>query len=328
MEKFSSIDRVVGKISEKEKEQILRYSGESFSDQVFDHLKRVERKKTSNELQIIDMVNNLTNEIRQKYGVENFDVPPDNIHIVSDEKWSDKKGTAYFNSGMQGVVMRENFSNMGFTNKVIHEMLHFKSYSALQVTKKENPELVDYRLGLTANTRDGEKIYFMSLNEAVTEEMTKRTVLKILDNKLFIDEANQTKEVIAKYPKAVRESGEPLFDEDTIYAEAEGRKLWKESIGRLFGKPVDSRIKIHTEAFTYKQERKILYTLVDKIFKKNVCKFQDKEEVFEVFFKGMITGNILPLGRIVDETFGSGTLRQIGELDYDIEAQKKFVESL
>ncbi|MBP9716112.1 MAG: hypothetical protein KBD48_02910 [Candidatus Pacebacteria bacterium] len=326
MEKFSSIDRVVGKISEKEKEQILGHSGESFNDQVFNHLKRVERKKTSNELQIIDMVNNLTNEIRQKYGVKNFDVPPDNIHVVSDEKWSDKKGTAYFNSGMQGVVMRENFSNLAFTAKVFHEMLHFKSYSALQVTNKENPELIEYRIGLTVQTRDGEKIYFTNLNEAVTEEMTKRTVLKILDNKLFIDESNQTKEIISKHPQAIIEPGKPLFDEDTFYAEINNDKLWRESVGRLLGKTYGT--KINTERFTYKQERKFLHTLVDKIFQKNFDKFQDKEEVFDMFFKGMITGNILPIGRLVDETFGAGTFRKIGELDGDISSQDKLVNML
>ncbi|MFA7192196.1 MAG: hypothetical protein WC089_02780 [Candidatus Paceibacterota bacterium] len=326
MEKFSSIDRVVGKISEKEQEQILRHSGESFNDQAFDHLKRVERKKTSNELQIIDMVNNLTNEIRQKYGLENFDVPPDNIHVVSDEKWSDEKNTAYFNSGMQGVVMRENFSNLAFTAKVFHEMLHFKSYNALQITNVEKPELSEYRLGLTVQTRDGDKIYFTNLNEAVTEEITKRTVLKILDNKLFIDEVNQTKEIISKHPQAIIEPGKPLFNEDTFYAETQNRKSLREAVGRLVGKKYNTII--NTERFTYKQERKILHTLVDKIYQKNTEKFKDKEEVLEVFFKGMITGNILPLGRLVDETFGADTFRKIGELDGDISSQDKLVNTL
>ena len=68
--------------------------------------------------------------------------------------------------------------------------------------------------------------------------------------------------------------------------------------------------------------------MIDKILEKNPDKFQDKEEVFEVFAKGMITGNILPVGRLVERTFGKGTLRKIGELDQDLRAQEEFVNSL
>ncbi len=42
----------------------------------------------------------------------------------------------------------------------------------------------------------------------------------------------------------------------------------------------------------------------------------------------MLTGNILPVGRLVDGTFGRGTLRRIGELDHDTQALEEFVESL
>ena len=82
------------------------------------------------------------------------------------------------------------------------------------------------------------------------------------------------------------------------------------------------------QCLTYKSERRILNTLIDKILEKNPDKFQDKEEVFEVFAKGMITGNILPVGRLVERTFGKGTLRKIGELDQDLRAQEEFVNSL
>nr|MBP6931736.1 hypothetical protein [Candidatus Paceibacterota bacterium] len=132
--------------------------------------------------------------------------------------------------------------------------------------------------------------------------------------------------IISKHPQAIIEPGKPLFDEDTFYAEINNDKLWRESVGRLLGKTYGT--KINTERFTYKQERKFLHTLVDKIFQKNFDKFQDKEEVFDMFFKGMITGNILPIGRLVDETFGAGTFRKIGELDGDISSQDKLVNML
>lgn len=328
MEKLSSFERIVGNISEVEKEQILRNKGERFDDQIFEELQSKEREKTPQELQILSLVNRATNEIRQRYGLENFDIPSENIHVITEEAWPREKSTAFFKPMLQTIAMREKLSNIAFLKTSFHEMIHFKSYGALQMITGENPELDDYRLGLTIYSRDGKEMYFRNLNEAVTEGMTKRFVRQVLDNALFADETRQTEDVIRKYPRAVTESGEPLFDGDTFYAEIQGSKSWRESADRLFSKLFGSRVKISTEGFTYKQERKVLNMLIDKILERNPEKFQDKEEVFEVFAKGMMTGNILPVGRLIERTFGNGTLRRIGELDQDVEAQEGFVGAL
>jgi len=327
MEKFSSFERVVGNIPEAEKEQILRDKGERFDDQVFEDLRGKEREKTQEELQIISLANEATNEVRQRYGLENFDIPPENIHVIAEEAWPREKGVAFYNSILQGIVAREQPARIVFMKKIFHEMLHFKSYNALQIETGENPELDEYRVGLTVHTRDGKSMYFVNLNEAVTEEMTKRFATKLFDNSLFAGETKQTKDVITRYPRAVTGSGEPLFDEDTFYAEVEGKKSWGEAVGRLFGAQEKPK-KITTEGFTYQLERKILNTLIDKIFERNPEKFQDREEIFEIFAKGMMTGNILPVGRLIERTFGNGTLRRIGELDQDMQAQEEFVNSL
>jgi len=327
MEKSSSFERVVGNISESEKEQILRDKGERFDDQVFEDLKDKEREKTSEELKIISLVNVATNEIRQKYGLESFDISPDNIHVVTEETWPREKSVAFYNSMLQGVALREQPAKIVFMKKVFHEMLHFKSYNALQVTSGENPELNKYRAGLTIHTRDGKRMYFMNLNEAIIEEMTKEFATKLFDDSLFTKEVKQTKDIIARYPRAVTSSGEPLFDEDTFYAEIDSKKSWGEAVGRLFGMKEKSK-KIITESFTYQSERRTLDTLIDRVFEKNPNKFQDRKEVFEVFAKGMMTGDILPMGRLIERTFGNGTLRRIGELDQDIQAQEEFVNSL
>ena len=81
MEKFSSSERVVGQISQEEKEEVLQGERKRFEDQSFDESwERVEKEKTAEELEIIGLVNEATNEIRQKYGLEKFDIPPENIH--------------------------------------------------------------------------------------------------------------------------------------------------------------------------------------------------------------------------------------------------------
>lgn len=324
MEKLSSFERVVGKISESAKEQILRDKGERFNDQAFENLKGKEREKTPGELEIISLANQATNDIRHRYGLEDFDIPSKNIHVVVEEAWPQEKTTAMYNSMLQGIAMRERPSKIAFALTSFHEMIHFKSYNALQITTGENHKLEPYRLGLVVRTRDGASVYFANLTEAVTEEMTKRFATHLVNDLRFAEEMKQTKDIMARHPRAVARSGELLFDDDTYYAEIDSKKSWKEAVGRLFGGPG----KIHTSRFAYEEERKTLNTLIDKLFERNSEQFQDREEVFEVFAKGMMTGNILPIGRLIDSTFGKGTLRDIGELDQDAHAQMRFVESL
>jgi hypothetical protein len=67
--------------------------------------------------------------------------------------------------------------------------------------------------------------------------------------------------------------------------------------------------------------------LIQKLFRRN-SQFKDASEIYDLFRRGMMTGDILPLGRLIDRTFGKGTLRRIGELDSDIDAQEKFIKSL
>lgn len=337
MEKFSSIERVVGNVSDDTKEQIMSDSEERFKDQFFEELVGCEREKTPEELQIIALANEATNQIREKYGLGDFDIPSANIHVLTREGWSKvrkgRRGDACYVAMLQAIAVKDQPSRIAFMDKVFHEMIHLKSYNALQVKKGENPEIDAYRTGLTVNVRDGSKMYFSNINEALTEEITKRVVTGLLDHPLFLQEAKQTKNIIDRsLQSAVDGSDEQLFNEDTFYAdyiEVEAKEAGSRNkvASRLFGAPERSK-KVFTQRFTYQNERKILGILIDKILEKNLDKFQDREEVFEVFAKSMMTGNLLSVGRLVDGTFGSGTLRQIGELDQNIKAQEEFVEQL
>jgi len=327
MEKISSFERVVGNIPETEKEEILRDKGEIFDDQIFEELKGKEREKTPEEVQIIALANQATNEIRKRYGLENFDIPPENMHIIAEEIWQKEKSDAFFNSTVQGIAIREQPAKIVFMKKIFHEMLHFKSYNALQITTGESPELDEYRVGLTVHMRDGKKTYFVNLNEAVTEEMTKIFATKIFNDPLFTEDLNRTEDIMTRYPRATADSDKSLFDSDTFYAEVEGKKTRNGSSDRLFGAQEKPK-KIFIISFAYQQERRILNKLIDKLFEKNPKKFQNREEIFEVFAKGMMTGNILPVGRLIEKTFGHGTLRRIGETDHNIRLQEEFVDSL
>lgn len=321
--KKSSFERVIGAIPDAEKEKILKYKEERFDDQLFEELEGKEREKTPEELQIIDLANKMTNEIRKTYGLEDFDIPAKNIHIIKEGKWwrQDNVGATY-KSDLQGVAMHEEPVRLAFAERVFHEMVHFKSYNALQITKSEKSEVDEYRVGLTVSTRDGKKMFFSNLNEAVTEEMVKRYVLKnvqaLSENPLFSREIKQSREIISEYSNAKTSSGESLFNLDTYYAEIKG-------IRKLSGGGEVTNIS--TKGFTYREERRVLSMLINKLFEHNRERFKNTDEVFEMFAKGMMTGNILPIGKLIDGTFGAGTFRKIGESE-NPEVFKKAVGSL
>jgi DNA-binding transcriptional ArsR family regulator len=317
MKKESSIDRIIGYKSQAEREKVFQDMSEVFDIQVFDNLKNKERNKTSEELQIISFVNEITNKLREDQGLKKFDIPAQNIHVISEKKWPKRLiGGAVFSLEVQMVALREELSKIVFTKKVLHEMIHFKSYHALQSTAETNLLAKEYRMGLTITTRDGRLMFFRNLNEAVTEELTKRLLFQNSDNSLLKDEIEQTKYIIEKYDDATCRDGSALFDEDTIYATIQGGMLKKFST------------KITTERFSYETERQILNTIIDKIFEKNKVSFQNREEIFEIFVNSMMTGNIISIGKLIDNTFGKGVFRNIGELGDNIQKQKKFITSL
>lgn len=338
MEKFSSFERVVGNIPQENKEKMIKKMEGEFQNQEFEGLEGKELKKTPEQVQIISLANEFTNEIRIKYGLDYFDIPEKNIHIIKNKDWEDWKENDQSRKGLlavyvpekQTIGIGEDPNNIIFLSKVFHELLHFKSYGALQRTMGENSKFTNYRTGFTVKERNGEKIYFESLNEAITEELTKRFTNKLYFNPLFSKELNQTRKAISKYPNAVNNQGELLLrNSDIFYAEIEEKTLG-EVINDFFKKVLskETMSKIKTEKFSYARERRNLNVLIDKLFERNRERFKNREEVFELFVEGMVTGNILPVGKLIEKTFGNGTFRKIGEMDDDVDKQAEFIDSL
>lgn len=313
--KKTSYERVVG-VSKKEEKVILKKKEDVFKYQSFERSSG-EKEKSPEELEIIGLANELSNEIRQRYGLENFDIPAKNIHIVKkDQKkiWQAEIVAGFHRPSAQAIVVPEKSSHLVFGKTVFHELLHFKSYAALQKTKELEPEVMGYRSGLSVISRDGNEVYFSRLNEAVTEEIVKRNMEKISSKSIFKKEIDQSDNIVASYPNLKNKNNEPIFNSDFFYADT-----YKKEGGK-------NMLRFHN--FVYKRERKILNILIDKLLEKNKEKFHDKDEIFDLFAKGMMTGNILPIGRLIEDSFGEGTFRKIGELDSDIESLEKLIESL
>ncbi len=81
-------------------------------------------------------------------------------------------------------------------------------------------------------------------------------------------------------------------------------------VGRYFntkGKCIEEKM-----MFPYPVQRKALVALITKIAEKREMKAYD---VFKVFCSAMCSGNIIPLGRLIDNTFGVGTFRALASVD-------------
>lgn len=318
MKEHSSIERIFGKnLTEENKSEIQKSYENTFRNQNFEDLKDIEVEKTPEQVEIISLANKVTNEIRNQYRLSDFNIPLENIHIIKADKWQ-SKGEAFFVANNQAIAAKETSIRTQFAKRVIHEMIHFKSYGAAHVREKDRV-LDDYRCGLTVHAREDGELYLGNLNEAVTEELTKRALLKEIGNDLFQKEVEETERIKKQYPNSTDTEGGPLFTEDTYEAHIVGTK--------------GENVIIGTENFTYSEERDLLRTLIEKIYAHNAelaekRTFKDKEDIFQMFTKAAMTGNILLLGRVIESMFGKGTLRKIGELDSDLEKQKEFVKSL
>ena len=318
MKEGSSIENVFGKnLTEENKQEIQKSYENIFRNQSFEELKSIEKGKTPEQLEMVSLANKATNEIQRHYGPPDFDVPEKNIHVIKADKWR-SKGGALFVANNQAIAIKETDVRLQFAKHIIHEMIHFKSYGAAHVREKDRV-LDDYRCGLTVYAREDGTRYLGNLNEAVTEELAKRVMLKELENPIFQKEVKETERIKQKYPNPIDEEGNPFFTEDTYEAHIAGAK----------GK----NIMIETENFTYQKERNILWTLIDKIHISDSRlgenrKFKDREEIFQMFARAAMTGNLLPLGRTVEKMFGKGTLQKIGKLDSDLKKQKVFIEDL
>jgi len=324
MEKFSLFEKLVGKdISDEQKEGVLRHGENTFNDQNFKGLEN-EREKTAEELEMINIANQETNKIRQKYGLTEFDVPAKNIHITDEQDWTRDYPLASYAPIFQAISivdMKETPEKIWLMRKIFHEMLHFKSYNAFQLVdshEDNTSELKPYRCGLVIHTRDGEDMLLNNINEAVIEEITKRFIKGLSNNPIFSEEIKQTKEVVEKNTNLVTADNKKLNDNDIISA-----RIVDDS-------EIDGRTtKISILSFTYKTQRENLNTIITKLFNRNFGDFENKEQIFDIFEKAVMTGNILPVGRLIDNTFGKGTLRKIGELDNcSDEEQKTFIDSL
>ena len=302
MEKSSSLDKVVGKVSEEEKKKIFDTFKTRFETTDIPKLKELEREKTPEERQMLREINEATNAIRRKFGLEDFDIPEENIHVIPKENWATEGETAVSLPELQTILLRERERGIHFAESAFHEAIHFKSYNAVQKLT-DCDKVVSYRHGLRIWPRSQEKrnslpsgdplSYFADLNEAVTEELTRQYIMIQKENPLYKKDFDETKEI-----------------KDEALKKGEYKLLLDQEIFSLFKDPGDETIRY--AKFAYPAERFSLFQIRNDLFQKNRDLFKSSEEVLDVFARAMFTGNMMELAHLMEKTFGKGTMRAVG----------------
>lgn len=267
-----------------------------------------EVEKTPEEMEIIELMNRVSNEILEQYGIPPFDIPLDNIHVFDLPLQTDEQdigGIALENH--QKILVRRSNQKLEFADWILHEILHFKSHSALKVrTGSDGQEVLDYgyRSGLSARQKDTKVLFFDMIDEALTEELTKHAIEKLKNdpNSIFFEEAITTRRIQEEKKDTPGSAGELFGGSDVLFA----HYLNPEDEAHHKGFTVRGR------SYAYPKERRILYRLVSGIVERNPHRFSDKQTVLDMFIQAKLDGKYLQLARLLESTFGKGTIRALG----------------
>lgn len=313
MENFEFIFQNQG----KHKEVIKSLAQNNPDSSPAEHLKVMffEREKDETEKKIIDLVNEETNKIRKEFSLPELNIPYENIYLIKhDAPWPAKFIEGFYSSMDQFLAIREKkvsgreYPKIVFAKNLIHEMIHFKTFNSVKGTD-DFLDVKPYKEGLKTFLIREEQSFFEDLNEAVVEKLTIEILEKVKKSPLFQEDVEQTemlKNFYQEHAPSVVDGSEYYLE---LFSDHDKNILWKES-------------------FTRKEERELLDTLLEKIWEKNKSAFPDKENVFQYFKKAAFTGNLIPLFRLIDETFGPKTSRTLAQKSGQPDKIKEFVFSL
>lgn len=151
-----------------------------------------EIEKTPKDMEIIGFAEGAVKEYLQQYGrKKDLEIPTKNIHLYEDggvEKLTKGKLMEGAHSALSNAIaIDRKKSDVDFALRIFHELVHAKSYKALQITKERKPEA--YRTGFSITSRDGEIIYFRSIEEALAGFLTERFYKEhIIGSEMFREE--------------------------------------------------------------------------------------------------------------------------------------------
>lgn len=326
MEKIPGF-RIVGGASEevkndvrKEMEYRLTDHIDTLPERTYKELEKLEYPKSPEEVELIAFANEETNRLRIEAGVEPYEIPSENTHIVPQELYKQiapRTGVAACNFERQIIIVnaRESRANpVLFGSVVFHETLHLKGYLAMEV--EQDGEKVDttlYRTGVTSIASQKKKIegkdhsHFVGLHEAIISEQERRSFSTMLNL--------------------------PIFDTERIRLHSEEGNALKEIVSKKRNVPFEDVAWVGENEneymiMTYPKQREVLVYICDEVSKELPEQYPTPNEVHKEFLRAHFTGRLLPIARLVEGVFGEGSFRTLGDMKQDKESGVLTLESL
>ncbi len=328
MEKMPKF-RVVGNASEDTKTEVkkeivdaLFAHLEELSSEDQERLKRFEYPKTEKELTLIDFANKETGELMQQVGVKPYDIPADNYHIVPSELYKEydrvSDGTATTLYTKQGMWFNAEYARrnpVSFGTTALHETLHLKGHFSVEANEtKGEIDKTPYRQGVGVRAIQKYGLHgkyhehFLGLHEAIVSMQQKKSTARLLDVPALADEKKWlTSEKVSKLKKKIAEK-ENLPEDDIVWVGKKGERDWK--------------------AVAYLEQRQVLEYVCAEIQKQFPEQFSSIDGVYKEFLRAHFSGRLITIGRLVEETFGKGSFRLLGNMSDEKESAVLHLESL
>lgn len=305
--------KIVGKAS-SDKKELVRQKIEGLLVSHFDNLpldtqerlRKLEYPKSEKESTIIEYVNKETNKLMQECGMEPYNIPIENYHIVPSELYKSqftRTGTAATFHKKQAMVFdAETHHNnpVSFGLASIHETLHLKAYTVFELGEKEESDESLYRTGVSsyATIKDGtDHVHLDGLHEAIVATQEKKMFAGLMQIQgmkeerewLTTNEARELKKKIAE--------NDGLPENEILWVYRGDEKNW--------------------EGAYYYRQRLVLDYICHEIQNQFPERFKNTNEVFKEFLKAHFTGHLLTIANLIDGTFGKGSFRLLGNMGTD-----------
>lgn len=296
-------DRIIGTDEDIEKYLKLLIAQRSLREEP---LASFEREQTVEEFFIITRIFDKMPDFIKEYGAEEARyIPLEKIRII-DEKLPQHERPDFLKEKIIGQfrlhdgnihIVSDPSKLVEFAHALVHELIHAHSFFSVTFNENgegtaENPLATFRRFGLSIKSDEqavGKNPFFHFMNEALTEELTKRFCEKYFPG---IAELKDEFEVSNTYQ---RNPDMP----DTPFG-----SFLKEFFGREFN-------------IIYPNDRAKFIAILQVLYERNRDTFKSYEDVFKLFSRAMFQGGLLSIARLIEKTFGKGSFRGLGKETQD-----------
>lgn len=306
--------RIIGNASPEQKERVEQNLKESLFNHTHsltqydrEQLENFEIPKSELELELINFANRETSLLMEDVGITAYDIPSENYHIIASELYekldSEGVGIAF---PLKKAIMFDvrHFQNnpVYFAAVAVHETLHLKGHFSAEVQQGDDKVYITpYREGVSIRALQkygyhGEyHSHFDGLHEAIVAEAEKKLLKKILALPQLEKEKDWLESTQANEMRKELVAEENISSDDIIWLDKNERGNW--------------------EAIQYAPQRKVLNYICLEIQKEFPEIYRNEEDVYKIFLKAHFRGNLVPVARLVEKTFGEGSFRILGNME-------------